>query len=82
MAGQLDGQVAIVTGASRGIGAEIACTFAHEGARVVCAARTLKEGQHFLPGTLEATVKDIARAGGQAVAVPVDLSSTTLSFQS
>lgn len=71
---QLESQVAIVTGASRGIGAEIARLFAREGASVVCAARTLKEGQHFLPGTLEATVKDITDAGGKAIAVAVDLS--------
>ena len=40
--GQLDGKAAIVTGASRGIGAEIARTLPAEGARVICAARTLR----------------------------------------
>ena len=40
--GKLDGKSVIVTGASRGIGAEIARIFASEGGRVVCAARTLK----------------------------------------
>lgn len=74
MAGQLDGKVAVVTGASRGIGAEIATLFAREGASVVVAARTLREGQHFLPGTLEATAKAIADAGSRAHAVQVDLS--------
>ena len=46
--GKLDGRTAIVTGASRGIGEEIARLFALEGARVVCAARTMKEGDHRL----------------------------------
>lgn len=74
MPGQLNGKVAIVTGASRGIGEAIARLFAQEGASVVCGARTLSEGQHFLPGTLEHTVKEISDAGGKAIAVQVDLS--------
>jgi NAD(P)-dependent dehydrogenase (short-subunit alcohol dehydrogenase family) len=74
--GKLEGRVAIVTGASRGIGEEIAKLFAAEGARVVCAARTLNEGDHrLLPGSLFRTVGKIKDAGGQAVAVAVDVSS-------
>jgi citronellol/citronellal dehydrogenase len=73
--GKLDGRIAIVTGASRGIGEEIARLFAQEGARVVCAARTLNEGDHrILSGSLAGTVGKIKDAGGQAIAVAVDVS--------
>jgi NAD(P)-dependent dehydrogenase (short-subunit alcohol dehydrogenase family) len=72
--GKLDGKVAVVTGASRGIGAEVARLFAGEGARVICAARTLKEGDHPLEGSLEKTVADIATAGGKAHAIAVNIS--------
>jgi NAD(P)-dependent dehydrogenase (short-subunit alcohol dehydrogenase family) len=67
--GKLDGRCVLVTGASRGIGAEIARLFAAEGGRVVCAARTLREGDHPLAGSLESTVAAIRRAGGEATAV-------------
>ena len=72
--GKLDGKVAIVTGASRGIGAEIARVFATEGANVVCAARTMKEGEHPFEGSLETTCDGIKEAGGEAAAVAVNLS--------
>ncbi len=72
--GKLDGKVVIVTGASRGIGAEIAKLFAAEGGRIVCAARTLREGQHALEGSLETTVAAIRDAGGEATPVAVNIS--------
>ena len=67
--GKLDGKTVLVTGASRGIGAEIARLFAAEGGRVICAARTLREGDHPLAGSLETTVAAIRAEGGTAQAV-------------
>ena len=74
--GKLTGKVAIITGASRGIGQQTAELFAAEGARVVCAARTMNEGEHrMLEGSLARTVENIRKAGGQAIAVTADVSS-------
>lgn len=72
--GLLAGKVAIVTGASRGIGEAIALRYAMEGAKVVVSARTVEEGGHVLPGSITATVDRIRSAGGQALAVRCDLS--------
>ena len=72
--GILDGKVAIVTGASRGIGAEIARRFGAEGAAVALAARTTDAGTSPFPGTIAETADQIRAAGGTAVAVPADLS--------
>jgi citronellol/citronellal dehydrogenase len=69
----LEGSVAIVTGASRGIGAEIATLFAAQGARVVVAARSTSSSPGKLAGTLDETVNLITEAGGEALAVATDL---------
>src|SRR5213593_1502889 len=70
---RLDGKVVVVTGASRGIGAEIARLFAAEGGRVICAARTLREGEHPLAGSLETTVAAIGADGGEARALTANI---------
>jgi len=72
---ELDGQVAIVTGASRGIGKGLALGLAAQGAKVTCAARTMTEGEHELPGTVTATVEEIRAAGGAALAIRCDIGS-------
>ena len=72
--GLLDGRIAIVTGASRGIGAEIARRFGAEGAAVAVAARTAQPGVSQFEGTIEETADQIRAAGGTATAIPADLS--------
>ena len=63
--GVLEGKVAIVTGASRGIGAAAARAFAEAGASVVLAARTAQ--------SIADLAAEINAAGGRALAIPTDV---------
>jgi citronellol/citronellal dehydrogenase len=69
---KLQGKVAIVTGASRGLGQAIAIALATEGAAVVIAARSQKENES-LPGTIFRTAELIRASGGEALAVKCDV---------
>jgi citronellol/citronellal dehydrogenase len=71
--GLLDGRVAIVTGASRGIGAEIARRFGAEGAAVAVSARTAEPGVSPFAGTITETVEQITADGGTAIAIAADM---------
>jgi citronellol/citronellal dehydrogenase len=71
--GLLDGKIAIVTGASRGIGAEIARRFGAEGAAVAVSARTTDPGSSPFAGTINETVDQIRAAGGTAIAIAANL---------
>lgn len=73
--GQLDGKVAVITGASRGIGRFMAHEFAKEGADIVIAARSEEQPHEKLPGTIYATADEVKALGRRALAVKCDLSS-------
>jgi NAD(P)-dependent dehydrogenase (short-subunit alcohol dehydrogenase family) len=68
----LRGAVAVVTGASRGIGKGVAQELGAAGATVYITGRTLKAGEHPLPGTVGATAEEVSKLGGQGIAVACD----------
>ena len=74
--GILEGKVAVVTGASRGIGKGMAIALAAEGATVYVTGRTVTPGSYALPGTVGETAAECdargAASGGKGIAVQVD----------
>ncbi|CAJ0571602.1 unnamed protein product, partial [Mesorhabditis spiculigera] len=70
--GKFAGKTAIITGASRGIGKEIALKLAKDGANIVVAAKTVTPHPK-LPGTIYTAAEEIEKAGGKALAFAVDV---------
>ena len=68
----LTGTVAVVTGASRGIGKGIAAALGDSGATVYVTGRTATVGEHELPGTIGETAAEVTRRGGTGIAVQMD----------
>jgi NAD(P)-dependent dehydrogenase (short-subunit alcohol dehydrogenase family) len=73
VAGACEGKVALVTGASRGLGKAIAARLAAEGAAVAITARTMEPDPKYV-GSLRETAEEIKAAGGNVLAVQADLS--------
>jgi NAD(P)-dependent dehydrogenase (short-subunit alcohol dehydrogenase family) len=71
----LANKVALVTGASRGIGKGIALALAEEGVTVYVTGRTVEAGSYPLPGTVGETAAEVDRRGGKGIAVQVDHAS-------
>jgi len=69
----LAGKVALVTGASRGVGAATAVALAVAGCDVACAARSVRAAPQRTPGTLEDTAARVEATGRRAVVVPTNL---------
>lgn len=70
--GALQGGIAVVTGASRGIGKGIALALGEAGATVYVTGRTVAAGQAKLPGTIGETAEAVTKRGGRGIAVACD----------
>jgi citronellol/citronellal dehydrogenase len=69
----LEGKVALVTGASRGVGAAVAVALAEVGCDVAIAARATRDAPQKTPGTLDETAARVEAAGARALIVPTNL---------
>jgi NAD(P)-dependent dehydrogenase (short-subunit alcohol dehydrogenase family) len=69
----LEGKVALVTGASRGVGAATAVALAEAGCDVACAARATESNPQRTSGTIDETVRRIEATGRRGLAVPTNL---------
>jgi NAD(P)-dependent dehydrogenase (short-subunit alcohol dehydrogenase family) len=65
--------VAVITGASRGIGKQLAVDFAGAGYDVVCLARSTADSPTKLPGTVDETAEMVRQAGRRALSLPLDV---------
>ncbi len=70
---EIAGKVALVTGASRGVGRAVAIALAAAGANVACAARAADDAPLSLPGTVDDTVRAVEATGQRGLAVPTNL---------
>jgi citronellol/citronellal dehydrogenase len=70
----LEGKVCIITGASRGIGRDVAVALAAQRASVVIAARSETVWDKRLPGTIHTVAREVEQRGGRALAVRCDVS--------
>jgi dehydrogenase/reductase SDR family protein 1 len=68
----LAGKVAVVTGASRGVGRGVAMGLGEAGATVYVTGRTVEEGTARLPGTIQETAELVTQLGGKGIAVRCD----------
>jgi citronellol/citronellal dehydrogenase len=70
---KLEGRVAIITGASRGVGEYMAVELAKEGCNIVVAARTEAQSDPKLPGTIHDTARELEQLGVRSIAVRCDV---------